>query len=140
MRAGSGDWPRERMLAQDRMDINAAELAEAKLAAMDHGIEHEWDDARSGEAWQQGPVILAWPGVVASGGWEGYNLVIHELAHKLDMLDGTANGLPPLHRDMRVLDWANAMQTAYERMNAELDADPEAHTCHGVEDWNRGGS
>ncbi|HIQ42650.1 MAG TPA: zinc-dependent peptidase [Pseudomonas oleovorans] len=93
------------------------------------GIEHEWDDARSGEAWQQGPVILAWPGVVASGGWEGYNLVIHELAHKLDMLDGTANGLPPLHRDMRVLDWANAMQTAYERMNAELDADPEAHTA-----------
>ncbi len=26
------------------------------------GIEHAWDDERSGEAWQQGPVILAWPG------------------------------------------------------------------------------
>jgi Mlc titration factor MtfA (ptsG expression regulator) len=38
---------------------------------------------------------------MASGGWEGYNLVIHELAHKLDMLNGDANGLPPLHRHAR---------------------------------------
>lgn len=59
------------------------------------GVEHVWDDERSGEAWQQGPIILAWPGVQASGGWEGYNLVIHEIAHKLDMLTGDANGLPP---------------------------------------------
>ena len=52
------------------------------------GVEHEWVGEHSGEAWQQGPIILAWPGVMASGGWEGYNLVIHELAHKLDMLNG----------------------------------------------------
>lgn len=93
------------------------------------GVEHEWDDPRSGEAWQQGPVILAWPGVEASGGWEGYNLVIHELAHKLDMLEGSANGLPPLHRDMRIGDWAQAMQSAYDQLNAQLDADPDAETA-----------
>ena len=52
------------------------------------GVEHEWEGHHSGEAWQHGPVVLAWPGVLASGGWEGYNLVIHELAHKLDMLNG----------------------------------------------------
>jgi hypothetical protein len=92
------------------------------------GVEHEWDDERSGEAWHQGPVILAWPGVEASGGWEGYNLVIHELAHKLDMLDGSANGLPPLHRDMRVADWASAMQSAYDDLNTRLDRDPEGET------------
>ncbi|ATH80606.1 zinc-dependent peptidase [Ectopseudomonas mendocina] len=93
------------------------------------GVEHEWDDPRSGEAWHQGPVILAWPGVEASGSWEGYNLVIHELAHKLDMLESGANGLPPLHRDMRVQDWANAMQSAYDALNAQLDADPDAETA-----------
>ncbi|VXC81673.1 Protein MtfA [Pseudomonas sp. 8Z] len=93
------------------------------------GIEHEWDDERSGEAWQQGPVILAWPGVESSGGWEGYNLVIHELAHKLDMLEGGANGLPPLHGNMRVQDWAQAMQSAYDVLNAELDAAPDAETA-----------
>ena len=66
------------------------------------GIEHEWDDARSGEAWRQGPVILAWPGVQAGGELDGHNLVIHELAHNMDMLNGDANGLPPLHADMRI--------------------------------------
>lgn len=93
------------------------------------GVEHEWDAEHSGEAWSQGPVILAWPGVQESGGWEGYNLVIHEFAHKLDMLGGDANGLPPLHREMRIEDWASAMQAAYDSLNARLDADPHAHTA-----------
>jgi MtfA peptidase len=93
------------------------------------GVVHEWDAEHSGEAWQRGPVILAWPGVQASGGWDAYNLVIHELAHKLDMLGGDANGLPPLHRDMRIQDWASAMQSAYDQLNAQLDADPQADTA-----------
>ncbi|MET3052518.1 M90 family metallopeptidase [Pseudomonas alkylphenolica] len=93
------------------------------------GVEHEWNGEHSGEAWQQGPVILAWPGVLASGGWEGYNLVIHELAHKLDMLNGDANGLPPLHNDMRVSDWAQAMQAAYDDLNRQLDRNPDAETA-----------
>ena len=92
------------------------------------GVEHEWDAEHSGEAWQQGPIILAWPGVLASGGWEGYNLVIHELAHKLDMLNGNANGLPPLHSNMRVSDWASAMQHAYDDLNRHLDRNPHADT------------
>ncbi|KRP45055.1 hypothetical protein SAMN04490190_4741 [Pseudomonas libanensis] len=92
------------------------------------GVEHEWDGEHSGEAWQQGPVILAWPGVLASGQWEGYNLVIHELAHKLDMLNGDANGLPPLHHDMRVQEWASVMQSAFDDLNRQLDANPDAET------------
>lgn len=93
------------------------------------GVVHEWDAEHSGEAWLQGPVIFAWSGVQASGDWDGYNLVIHELAHKLDMLNGEANGLPPLHRNMRIDAWAEAMQSAYDRMNAQLDADPDAATA-----------
>ena len=73
-------------------------------------------------------MILAWPGVLASGQWEGYNLVIHELAHKLDMLNGDANGLPPLHHDMRVREWASVMQGAYDDLNRQLDANPDAET------------
>ena len=93
------------------------------------GVEHQWDGEHSGEAWQQGPVILAWSGVAASGGWDGYNLVIHELAHKLDMLNGDANGLPPLHSDMRVSDWARVMQEAFDDLDRQLDADPDAETA-----------
>ena len=45
------------------------------------------------------------------------------------MLEGGANGLPPLHRDMRVQDWAHAMQSAYDALNAELDANPDAEAA-----------
>ncbi|MGH8432973.1 MAG: zinc-dependent peptidase [Pseudomonas sp.] len=92
------------------------------------GVVHEWRGEHSGEAWQHGPVILAWPGVLGSGGWDAYNLVIHELVHKLDMLTGDANGLPPLHSDMRLDDWSHAMQSAYDDLNARLDRHPDAHT------------
>lgn len=94
-----------------------------------NGIEHEWDGEHSGEAWLRGPVILAWPGVFSSGSWDAYNLVIHELAHKLDMLNGDANGLPPLHRNMRLEDWSSAMQSAYDDLNAQLDNNPDAETA-----------
>jgi Mlc titration factor MtfA (ptsG expression regulator) len=93
------------------------------------GVEHEWDGEHSGEAWQQGPVILALPGVLSSGDWDAYNLVIHELAHKLDMLNGDANGLPPLHSDMRVSEWASIMQSAYDDLNRQLDRHPHIETA-----------
>ncbi|WP_028695488.1 zinc-dependent peptidase [Pseudomonas cremoricolorata] len=93
------------------------------------GVEHVWNGEHSGEAWQQGPVIMAWPGVLAGGGWEAYNLVIHELAHKLDMLNGDATGLPPLHSDMHIGEWAAAMQQAYDDLNRQLDANPDADTA-----------
>ncbi|MDY7562039.1 zinc-dependent peptidase [Pseudomonas sp. 10B1] len=90
------------------------------------GVEHEWEGKHSGEAWSQGPVILAWPGVLSSGSWNGSNLVIHELAHKLDMLNGSADGFPPLHSDMRNSDWASAMQSAYDHLNQQLDYHPHS--------------
>lgn len=93
------------------------------------GIEHQYDAEHSGEAWYQGPVILAWAGVQSGGGWDAYNLVIHELAHKLDMLNGDANGLPPLHGTMRISDWADAMQSAFDDLNRQLDNDPDAETA-----------
>lgn len=89
------------------------------------GIEHFGEEVRSGEAWQQGPVILAWPGVQEAGGLDGDNLVIHELAHKLDMLGGDANGQPPLHADMHPTEWAQQMQAAYDWLCNEIDNHPQ---------------
>ena len=55
-----------------------------------------------GEAWLGGPTVLAWD-AVRSGAYhphDGRNLVLHEFAHKLDMLDGLLDGTPPLdHRE-----------------------------------------
>ena len=37
---------------------------------------------------------------MASGQCENYNVVIHEMAYKIDILDGEANGCPSLYRYM----------------------------------------
>lgn len=51
-----------------------------------------------GEAQLRGPVILAWDAVerCARHPEQGHDVVYHEFAHKLDLLDGAADGTPPL--------------------------------------------
>ena len=89
------------------------------------GVEHEWEEARSGESWSHGPVVLSWEDVAASGLLEGYNVVIHEMAHKLDMLNGDANGFPPLHAGMDGAAWFRVFSDAFEDLCARLDAGRE---------------
>ena len=54
-----------------------------------------------GQAFQQGPLILIWDAVLHGSRHpeQGHNVVYHEFAHKLDMLDGAADGTPPLRAD-----------------------------------------
>lgn len=85
------------------------------------GLVHEWDEVLSGEAWERGPVIFSWMDVTASGRLDGYNVVIHELAHKLDMLNGPPDGFPPLHSGMDVRRWTRSFTEAYEELNGWLD-------------------
>ena len=69
------------------------------------GVVHEWDEDKSGESWDAGPVLLSWKDVEASGWGEGYNVIIHEAAHRLDLLDGEVNGRPSLHEGMDPDEW-----------------------------------
>jgi Mlc titration factor MtfA (ptsG expression regulator) len=85
------------------------------------GVVHEFEEARSGESWLQGPVVLSWEDIVASGQRDGYNVVIHEMAHKLDMLNGDANGFPPLGVGMDEVGWHRDMSAAFDDLNARLD-------------------
>lgn len=90
----------------------------------DHiGVMHEWDEVISGESWRLGPVILSWSDVQASGLGEGYNVVIHEMAHKIDLVNGEVDGFPPLHRGMSVRVWNEVFTAAFHRLNARLDRD-----------------
>jgi Mlc titration factor MtfA (ptsG expression regulator) len=59
--------------------------------------------------------------VEASGRGEGFNVVVHEFAHKLDMLSGEADGVPPLHSGMRVPEWVAAFDAAYDDLVDRLD-------------------
>ncbi len=87
----------------------------------DAGVVHEYDDELAGEAMQGGPVVLSWPDADPSAGQLGYNVVIHEFVHKLDMLDGDPDGAPPMPAAMRPR-WAGAMTEAYEHFCASVDA------------------
>ncbi|MXS85423.1 hypothetical protein ABO04_05715 [Nitrosomonas sp. HPC101] len=78
------------------------------------GVVHTRRVVASGESWQAGPVILSWEDVVDIRCESGYNVVIHEFAHKLDMLNGSADGYPPLHGDMDRRIWAAVFSRAYE--------------------------
>lgn len=89
------------------------------------GLVHQWDEVRSGEAWEHGPVIFSWADVEASGREDGYNVIIHELAHKLDMLNGPPDGFPPLHRGMSARRWTGSFTAAYDALNDCLDRDQE---------------
>jgi len=78
------------------------------------GIVHAETSERSGEAWERGPVVLSLEDVRHSGQGDGYNVVIHELAHTLDMRDASANGAPPMHQGMDAAAWQRDMQAAWD--------------------------
>jgi MtfA peptidase len=78
------------------------------------GVVHEWDEDSSGESWDEGPVLLSWKDVEASGWGEGYNVIIHEAAHRLDLLDGEVNGRPALHEGMNPGEWREVFTTAFQ--------------------------
>jgi MtfA peptidase len=68
-----------------------------------------------GEAHRGGPVILAWDRVLRDGTrpHDGHNVVYHEFAHKLDMLDGDADGTPPLASREERQRWQDVCERAF---------------------------
>ena len=103
------------------------EFVPAREVMYEDGVVGIDNAPKSGEAWQRGPVILSLADAVAGRERDGYNVVIHELAHKLDMRDGVANGHPTLHRDMNDQRWAEDLGAAYADLCRRVDAPPRAH-------------
>ena len=83
------------------------------------------DDCTLREAWERGPLIISLTDVHAQSEREGYNVVIHECAHQLDMRNGAPDGLPQLHRGMSVSDWIDSFTQAYEDLHAYIDRGAE---------------
>ncbi|HHJ36011.1 MAG TPA: zinc-dependent peptidase [Gammaproteobacteria bacterium] len=89
----------------------------------DSGVVHETRRTLAGEAWGRGPVILSWsdarPGSHSHG--PASNVILHEFAHKLDMLNGAANGMPPLHKNMVRKQWTASLSQAYDRLYHQIE-------------------
>jgi len=80
-------------------------------------IVSEYKEDRSGESWELGVVILSWKDAVehASTGRAGYNVVLHEFAHVLDMENGAMDGMPRLRTREERDAWRAAFTDAFER-------------------------
>lgn len=105
--------------------VYAHDFAPMHAYVDDAGVVHTDRSALSGEAWLSGPVVLAWPNIEQDAS-DGYNLVIHEFAHKLDMQNGVANGMPPLHRSMDVAAWTRGFSRAFDDFRSRVEADAAA--------------
>lgn len=90
----------------------------------DIGLVHSQASVLTGEAWLRGPVILSWDDVKRDTyhPHPGSNVVLHELAHKLDGLNGVTNGLPPLRRGMNRSRWAQEFSSAYDVLCQQVAA------------------
>ncbi|WP_418316343.1 zinc-dependent peptidase [Piscinibacter sakaiensis] len=71
-----------------------------------------------GESWSRGQIILSWPDCLAGAADpdDGHNVVIHEFAHQLDQLTGSANGAPPLPSRARHARWSAVMNREFAEL------------------------
>jgi Mlc titration factor MtfA (ptsG expression regulator) len=106
--------------------VYPAEFLVSRSVTDDAGVVHEYTEPIAGEAWDGGPVLLSWDDAQRSVGPDGmpYAVVIHEFTHKLDLLDGEADGVPRFSTQHAGLDprtWRAKLAESYERFVAELE-------------------
>lgn len=96
--------------------VHAGEVVARRRVTDPDAVVHEYDEVIAGEAMERGPVMLSWQDVLASGiaSDQGYNVVIHEFAHKIDMRDGAVDGCPPLPAGFAGAKSAAAARTAWQ--------------------------
>ncbi len=87
------------------------------------GVVTEGHERVAGESWDAGPILLSWADVEASRDADGYHVVIHECAHKLDLGDGAMNGVPDLSGSgISGAEWMRVMTDAWRRTGDDWDA------------------
>ena len=102
--------------------VYPAQFVPDRVYVDEYGIEHSGKSVLSGESWHKGPLVLSWEDSENSGTVDGYNVIIHEFAHKLDVLNGRANGFPPLHRGMSAAQWTHVMEQAFKDFQRHIES------------------
>jgi hypothetical protein len=107
----------------------------------DDGLVHEYQETLAGEAVHGGPVMLSWRDVREGGRASalGYNVVIHEFAHVLDMADGLSDGVPLLPAGLDRPQWLAVWQPQFEaferRVEAEEDTVLDPYGASGIDEF-----
>ena len=83
------------------------------------GVEHRSSAVLSGEAWEQGVVVLAADDVLRPA--PTFNVVVHEFAHILDAGNGAVNGFPPVSDSRLRQQWPLVFRQAWDGLVAMLE-------------------
>lgn len=88
------------------------------------GLVTQGTEARLGESWTRGVVVLAWDAVrkTASDVQGCRNVVLHEFAHQLDAEDGRVEGAPILPERSMIISWARVLSREFERLRRDTAA------------------
>src|SRR5450432_615003 len=83
----------------------------------------EGPEARLGESWTHGMVVLAWDAVLAADAHpeRGHDVVLHEFAHQLDAEDGLMDGTPELDNPAAYAAWAHIASSEYEALRQAVE-------------------
>jgi Mlc titration factor MtfA (ptsG expression regulator) len=102
--------------------VHPDEVLARRTLTDEDGVVHHYDEVLSGEAMEGGPVMLSWSDVESAGvsAEQGYNVVIHEFIHKIDMRDGEPDGCPPLPSQSARQAWLLVMQGEYEAFREKV--------------------
>ncbi len=86
---------------------------------LDGGIVSDDPIALAGQAVLHGPVLIVWDTVAneSRDPRRGHNVVFHEFAHKLDMRDGTVDGIPPMSAELAGR-WASVIRSVLARLRS----------------------
>lgn len=87
------------------------------------GLVREGIQARLGESWKRGPIVLSWDDVLrgAADPHDGHNVVFHEFAHELDSESGALEGAPRLPEATMYTAWARVLGREYKNLLADLE-------------------
>ncbi|HXD06277.1 MAG TPA: M90 family metallopeptidase [Burkholderiaceae bacterium] len=107
--------------------IHPDEVVARRQIVDEAGVVHDYDEVLAGEAMEGGPLMLSWHDVASAGESAalGYNVVIHEFVHVMDMIDGAPDGMPPLPNRKAQEHWLLVMQAAFDRFVRMLDSGRE---------------
>jgi len=91
------------------------------------GVVHAFDEELSGEAMSGGPVMLAWRDIDDAGESAaiGYNVVVHEFAHVIDMRGGVTAGAAEARRESARGRWLLGLAEEYKDFTARVEAEEE---------------
>ena len=103
----------------------------ASDARSDGGLIDESPQARLGQSWSRGSLIVSWDDTLrgAADVHDAHNVVFHEFAHQLDQIDGTSDGAPVLGERRRYASWARVLGEAYEELVKRVDR----HKPHDID-------